>query len=80
MGTYVTRAMESGKPEISPIGRYPFQAVGLDLSTAVNPPHGTGAMSAVAIISIPLDIVVDAVLLLPDLIAWPFGKRKYLSP
>lgn len=77
MGTYVTRVMDSDKANSSPIGRYPFQAVALDVSAAVSPPHDTGAMSGIAIISIPLDTIIDVVLLVPDLIAWPFGHVKY---
>ena len=75
MGTGFTRLQDG-----SFAGKYPYSAVGADavmVKEAFGRPvdHG-GGFALVGIISFPLDIVLDTILLPVDLIAWPFGFEK----
>jgi len=66
-GTLVSRTGHTS------FGAYPYQAVGTDVAViAVEKPEVKG----LAFISIPLDVVVDTVLLPPDLILWIAGHKK----
>jgi uncharacterized protein YceK len=62
------------------VGAYPYSAVGTDLvlfgENLGKPAHLGGFIALPSLISIPLDLVVDSILLPIDLITWPFGLRK----
>jgi hypothetical protein len=63
-------------------GAYPYQGVAIDFTlipaSSDQPGHPTeeGINCATAILSIPLDLVVDTVLLPVDLVYWGQGKHK----
>ena len=69
MGTLLTRTGGS------PIGGYPYQAVGLDVSL-VRGSQGAGESLTYIFIITPLDFFLDTALLPLDLITWPFGLWK----
>ncbi|HEY9049939.1 MAG TPA: YceK/YidQ family lipoprotein [Gammaproteobacteria bacterium] len=76
-GTYNTRIMDHNQAkDTSWAGKYPYQAVALDVDAAANPRHGGAIVTIISIISIPLDLVVDTILLPVDLIMWPLGFEK----
>lgn len=54
-------------------GAYPYQAVGKDITDVVD---GHAELKAIAVVSIPFDIVLDTFFLPPDLILWIKGKEK----
>lgn len=72
LGTAGTRVANEGDVA----GRFPFQAVGSDVETVFSAPHPHVDLRPLAVISIPLDLVMDVVLLPFDLILWPFGFSK----
>ena len=60
------------------VGKYPGMAIAEDFRVMGTPgPYGTGWLAVIALISLPVDIVVDTVLLPVDLIAWPFGLKRF---
>ena len=77
LGTIGTRTGGDG------VGKYPYMAVAADVAFPIHyfnePNESWGSITAAAIvgiISIPLDFVIDTVLLPVDLIAWPLGGKK----
>lgn len=60
------------------VGKYPFQAFVFDINSAGHVfENDWGAIiGTFAIVSIPMDAVIDSVLLPADLILWPCGFRK----
>ena len=79
-GTIYTRTNRS------PVGRYPFDAVALDLwmlpmaftgrhEVLGESKHGK-QLTALGLLSLPIDLVLDTVLLPVDGIAWLFGAIK----
>jgi uncharacterized protein YceK len=55
------------------LGAYPYQAVGTDVAVvAVEKPD----LKVLALVSIPIDVVLDTLLLPPDLILWVVGRKK----
>ena len=80
IGTGTTR--QYGDDGRRPFGSYPFAGVVVDcelVGMQRNPNDMTGLSTlapVIGIISLPVDIVIDAVLAPLDLIAWPFGWRK----
>ena len=83
-GTLTTR-----RP-VRPVGAYPFAALwtdGLMIGQMFNGPVAFGSfeMSGVevalwGVVSLPVDLVVDAVFLPVDLVGWAFGARKHMGP
>ena len=66
-GTLVSRTGHTS------FGAYPYQAIGTDVAVvAVEKPD----VKVLAFISIPLDLVLDTILLPPDLILWIAGHKK----
>ena len=58
-------------------GRYPYSGVAMDVVVvATMPVTDGGPLAPFALISVPFDLIADSVLLLPDLICWPFGHKK----
>lgn len=78
-GTLFTRCGDNGNV----IGKYPYSAVGKDIDMIASVESGVGytilLIAPSGLISLPIDIVVDTVLLPADLIAWPFGLSKDTS-
>jgi len=72
LGTAGTRVANNGDA----VGRFPFQAIGSDIEALFSAPAPHVDLRVVALISLPLDLVVDVVLSPFDLILWPFGFRK----
>ena len=59
------------------LGAYPFEGVAADALMVVgviNPDNE--AVALYGLISLPIDLVVDLVLLPADLVAWAFGQSK----
>lgn len=77
VGTILSRTPD-GNENVSFLGAYPYAGVVIDFRLASLTRSGQlGDFSGpLPLISIPLDIVIDTVLLPGDLIAWPFGYRK----
>jgi hypothetical protein len=74
-GTFDTRVAS----DADVVGSYPFQAVVVDVQTIADPvdKHVPSAFIVViAVLSIPLDLTIDAALSPVDLILWPFGFAK----
>lgn len=66
-GTLVSRTGHTS------FGAYPYQAVGTDVAViAVEKPE----VKMLAFVGIPLDLVLDTVLLPPDVILWIAGNKK----
>ncbi len=66
-GTLVSRTGNTS------FGAYPYQGVGTDVAVvAVEKPE----VKVLAFISIPLDLVLDTLLLPPDLMLWIAGHKK----
>jgi uncharacterized protein YceK len=79
-GTAVTR-MNIDKLNTPLFGKYPYAAVVGDLKIVptIGSHHEGDFFGGLALISIPLDFVIDTLLLPIDLVAWPFGFKKDLS-
>lgn len=82
MGTIFTR-VQRPNPDKSWTGAYPFQAIALDcygsyqmIQTGGSDKVSPGLGVTILLLSLPIDIVVDAVLLPVDLVAWPMGFEK----
>ena len=73
VGTIITRADGEGS---NIIGAYPYQAVYSDCVVVANPRDGGWRFSVFGVLSVPLDIVIDSVMLPFDLVAWPMGLHK----
>jgi hypothetical protein len=85
MGTYMTRIEPING---SFCGKSPYESLaadgflvshiggGRDTSTNGSYDNGMGAFAWFGLFSIPVDFVVDTVLLPIDLIAWPLGYKK----
>ncbi len=75
-GTGETRIKNSGNWA----GAYPGQAIASDFELIVNPPQSVPIpryfFVVAAILSFPVDIVADTVLLPVDLALWPFDFKK----
>ena len=59
------------------VGGYPYKAVVTDFKLAQKPaPYGGTLVQIWGVVSFPLDIIFDTILLVPDMILWPFGFVK----
>jgi hypothetical protein len=82
MGTLTTRVYKHNDVEPDFVGAYPFSGLANDVKHVIkgngenHVPVPDGFTRMVSFLSIPFDIVVDAILLPADLIAWPFGLKK----
>ena len=77
IGTYGTRMLSDPvEKNASFVGGYPFMAVAVDCSVIGGSSTGCGNIfKSACFLSLPFDLVVDAVLSPIDLIMWPFGFR-----
>ena len=66
------------------VGEYPYKAIVLNVGGITeyagnNNGSGFGSnflMITICVLSLPIDIAIDTVLLPVDLISWPFGMKK----
>lgn len=76
MGSYATR-MEDKRPNCSFTGKYPYAAVAWDVKELKTIGGSKiGEFGEFALISIPLDLIIDTIMTPVDLVAWPFGFSK----
>ena len=52
-------------------GKYPYMAIAVDVKAM-----GSPAAAGWGVLSIPLDLVIDTVLMPVDLVLWPLGYTK----
>jgi uncharacterized protein YceK len=71
-GTHLTRVANPGHFA----GKYPFEAVAVDIASLSGDANPILDVGVWGLLSLPLDIVIDAVLSPADLILWPFGVEK----